>query len=177
MLSCSSDDSDPAGNTSSGYYFRFKLNGTQKDYSETVNLPEAIYLSYADYPLENGLKETRLFAAKEFTNPGIDALLIDLYHNSNLQTNTNYANYGSSAMTLPELFVLGVYDDNGMMYYTNNEGWNGYYGGENNAVVRFDEITSNTLKGTFSGTLYSAAGSGENITVTDGEFYIRRSPL
>lgn len=75
-------------------------------------------------------------------------------------------------MLNPELFVLGIYDDDGTMFYTDNSSWNENNGGMNDATVRFTEINAKSLMGTFSGTLYSTKDQGENLSVTEGEFHV-----
>ncbi|MDR7129708.1 hypothetical protein J2X69_002053 [Algoriphagus sp. 4150] len=171
LYSCGSEDSiEPESN----YYFRFKVNGVQNNYSETVNQSITFQgWSWSDLSLDNGLLDTRVFAAKSINDGGKNSILFDLYHSSPLQTNHNYSNHGTSAMVDPEFLVLGIYDENGTMFYTDNLGWNKYNGGVNDATIRFNEITENSLKGTFSGTLYSTKDIGENLSITEGEFHVR----
>lgn len=171
LCSCVSDDSiEPEGN----YYFRFKVNGIQYDYSETVRQSVTFQgWSWCNLSLDNGLLDTRVFAAKSFNDGEKKSLLFDLYHSTPLKANHNYSNTGPSAMLKPELFVLGIYDDNGTMFYTDNSSWNENNGGMNDATVRFTKINGKSLMGTFSGTLYSTKDQGKNLSVSEGEFHVR----
>lgn len=170
LYSCGSEDPiEPDDN----YYFRFKVNGVQYDYSETVKQSVTFQgWSWSNLSLENGLLDTRVFASKSLSDGGKNSLLFDLYHSTPLKANHNYSNNGSSAMLNPELFVLGIYDDDGTMFYTDNSSWNENNGGMNDATVRFTEINAKSLMGTFSGTLYSTKDQGENLSVTEGEFHV-----
>jgi hypothetical protein len=168
LMSCSKDDDD-TGTMAGDYYFRFKLNGQQMDYTDPKighNLSGSFNLVDSE-----GIYTTSAVAMKTYPTINKNTLSIVLAHPAEFQTGIDYTNFDASGNVVTQVFVLGYYDANSVFYHAEVYSIS-LFGGETDAKVRFSELTSTNMKGTFSGTLYDQSGS---VKVTQGEFNVPRN--
>ncbi|WP_437920252.1 hypothetical protein [Sphingobacterium sp. LRF_L2] len=171
LLSCSGNKDAEVEETSE-YYFRYKLNGTQKDYSSFVNTASASFWNYIDFSV-NGKQLSRISATQNIAYNGQrETLSIDLTSTEQIQSGVIY---GSSAEVgvVVESFVFGLFDANGEMWLANNYNLSS----QDVAVLNLSEIKDSSLKGTFSGVLYKNGNETETLVITDGEFFVYRAKL
>lgn len=171
---CSSDQ-NPETEIVTDYYFRYKINGVQKDYSAFVNTESAAYWNYVDFS-NNGQLHSRLSATENISYNGQrETLSIDLMLTRNIQANLDYTTSGENRITEPEVLVMGLFDADGNMFLANSYSYSHSF--QSDAVVRITEITNSNIKGTFSGTLYNNSNPDETVSITDGAFYVHRAHL
>lgn len=167
ITSCKKEK-DPGG-SDSGYYVKFKANGTQiiyKAYAEGNfnKLASGKYVSTL-----SGLNEA--FVATK-SNMSIGLSTVD--QNAVNITYTNYA-VSSSAMQKAVVLSLGYYDDKGVFFMT----WSDEFAPalpddvETVATCIFTEQTEDHLKGNFTGKMYNEDFSVK-LDITDGEFFVKR---
>ena len=165
---CSKDDDD-SGTVAGDYYFRFKLDGQQMDYTD----PKIGHNLSGSFNLvdSKGIYTTSAVAMKTYPTINKNTLTIVLAHPAEFQTDIDYTNFDASGNVVTQVFVLGYYDANSVFYHAEIYSIP-LFGGETDAKVRFSEITSTNMRGTFSGTLYHQSGS---VKVTQGEFNVPRN--
>lgn len=157
-----------AGNGSSYYYMRFKINGTQVEYKAQI---------------EGNFNKT---SSSQFNSSvaGLKELFTSAKNNMSLllataeatQTGVTYTNYTTSAagMQKAKLANLVYIDGSGKNYLSWMEEFATAIptGTEVKALIKITDANNSVVKGVFSGVLYSEDFS-EKLTITDGEFYGR----
>lgn len=138
-------------NAPSGYIMKFKTNGTTVEFTSQSSLVAAFANSGSQY--------TATFTGYDSNSN----LSIVVYDNKAIAPVT-YSGYQLNNTEF--IGALIVYEDkNGKIYSqlsTNSD-----------IKVVINEITSTTVRGTFSGTLTSS--DNEELSVTNGEFYVWRA--
>ncbi len=161
FVGCSRDEN---GEDSTGY-IRFKLNGEQRDYSYPVTEyapPIAAVLSFEKSQNRNYQLDIRGFDKTKKLN--VDAPGIDIYLRGVKSKNTN----------LTEGVYTSASNDNYILDCRHSIGTSEVYlhiGG--NFTLKIKKLTKTHAKGTFSGVLKKNDGSGQTITITDGEFSLK----
>lgn len=167
LISCKKEN-DPGGD-GSGYYVRFKSNGTLVEYKEYAegNFNKSAGGKYASTMA--GLKEN--FVA---TKNNMSLSVATVAENTVNITYTNYT-VSSAGMQKAALVSLAYYDDKGEFFMTWTEEFASALpaGVETNAHILFTEQTEQYLKGLFSGKMYNEDFS-KKLDITDGEFYVKR---
>ena len=162
-------DNDSTGD-GSGYYMRFKINGTQVEYKGQVESNFNKVLSLQHNSSVAGLKEALVAGKNNMT--------LLLATDDDTQTGLSYTSYttGASGMQKARLAWLGYFDESGTSYLSSMEELAAGLpsGTETNAVIKVTEAASGYIKGTFSGVVYNADYS-KKLNVTEGEFYARRA--
>jgi hypothetical protein len=146
--SCKTDEDD---NSNSGYFIRFKANGTQVEFKEQTSLVAAF--------AKSGIQHNGVFSGgKNLSN-----IVLQVFDNKAIEatTFTGYTISGSSIVA-----ELISYNDNTGANYTQ-----GSVG--SNATITISEITATTVRGTFSSTVKSAGKP--DISITQGEFFVWRA--
>lgn len=164
---CKKNDDKPGNG--SGYYMKFKLNGTQVEYTGQVE---------CNFNKTSGATHVASFAGlKVALNAGSNAMTLALGTADNNETNVTYTNYATTAAGTEKAkaLTIGYMDEAGAAYLSWPDEFSAALPGgtKTEARLKVTEATSAALKGTFSGVLYNTDYSKE-LTVTDGEFYLRR---
>lgn len=165
---CKKTNDDNPGN-GSGYYMKFKLNGTQVEYTGQVE---------CNFNKTSGSTQVASFAGlKVALNAGSNAMTLALGTADDNKTGVTYTNYATTATGTEKAkaLTIGYMDAAGVAYLSWPEEFSPSLpsGTKTEAQLKVIEATSAALKGTFSGILYNADYSKE-LTVTEGEFYLRR---
>ena len=141
-------------NTSSSYYVNFKANGSQhKDTKLAAGVQAHVGAYYS----------TAITGATA-TSSNSEKFTIVIASSALPAANTTY---GITPDDNGSNFTELTYTTTDSKLYTSGDGVNGSTG-----TVTITSVSSNTLKGTFSGKLVNADNSDDSITVTEGEFYI-----
>ncbi|HET6252445.1 MAG TPA: hypothetical protein VFE32_00155 [Puia sp.] len=176
---CKKSNSSGNGNNGngSGYYFKFKLNGASVEYdSEPV-----AELSPTN---SEGLYSAALIAYQNVNAGSKNAITILAYSSNTIAANVPYNDPSkateANGAPVPQSTVFW-YDSTGVSYLTAGEfadasGNIPIAGMVANSKLTITDLTSTYLKGTFSGTVYNAGNLSASITITDGEFYLKREP-
>lgn len=165
--SCKKDNgSDDSG---SGYYMRFKINGTQVEYKGQIEGTFDKVTALQHNTSLAGLKDALVATKNNMT--------LLLATENETQTGLTYASYatGTSGMQKAKLVNLVYIDENGKSYLSWMEEFAPALpaGTETTATIKITEATANYIKGIFSGVLYNE-GYTTKLNITDGEFYARR---
>jgi hypothetical protein len=156
-LGCSSS-TDASGNSSSPYYIKFTANGTQSEYHDQIAFPVAASFAHT------GIEYTAIVAAQSdavaTTGGTITLGAMDV---APITTNKSYG--ALQTVGTNGGFTLGQisYTIAGIGYSNPDP--------SNDVRVAFTEITTTTVRGTFSGTLKS---SGHANLPISGEFFAKR---
>lgn len=147
LSSCSTTNSKNNG----GYVMRFKANGNTVEFTVQASLTAAFGQSSNQY---NGL----------FT--GYDAnsdISLQVFDDKTISesTYTGYTIVGSAVIGT----LISYQDDTGTVYTQGS--------GSSDATVSITQITSKTVRGTFSGTL--KASGKPDMAITGGQFYVWRA--
>lgn len=170
-----SGGSGGSNSNGNGYYMKFKLNGVQTEfdsqpfagisYSSQENIYTCVIAAYKD--VNAGLKNT---------------VAITLFSNSAIATGVNYNDPAKAKEANGDIMpqnTIFYYDSTANGYLTLGEfaDANGNIplpGVVANAQLVITEMTSTSIKGTFSGTVYKSSTLNTYYTITDGEFYLKR---
>lgn len=138
-------------NSNDGYMMRFKVNGAQVEFKTQASLVAAFGQSGNIF---NGV----------FT--GYDAksnISLQVYDNKAISETTfsGYALVGSSFVGA----LIGYQDNDGTLYTQGSI--------NSDATIKISEMSSTTVRGTFSGTLKASGKS--DIAITNGEFFVWRA--
>ena len=166
-FSCKKDND--TGDPGTGYYMRFKVNGTLVEHKGQV---EGIFDKVTALQHNTsiaGLKETVVATKNNMT------LLVATENET--QTGLAYTSYtaGGPGTQKAKLVNLVYIDENGK----NHLSWMEEFapalppGTETKATIKITEATTDFIKGSFSGVLYDE-GYTTKLNITDGEFYARR---
>ena len=153
----------------SGYYMRFKINGTLVEHKAQVEGTFNKITSLQHNTSLAGLKEALVATKNNMT--------LLLATDNDTQTGLSYTSYTTSAsgMQKARLANLVYIDESGNNYFSWMEEFAPTLpsGTETNAVIKVTEAASGYIKGNFSGVLYNNDNS-KKLNVTEGEFYARR---
>jgi hypothetical protein len=166
VAACSSDD-DPGPGQGTGYYIRFKVSGTQKEYK--ANPVAQVYfdednLAYRCNIVGSGNivsthdVMTLFMVSKEPFKKDVQYVL---------QTEVEMASNGSQ---MPQ--VAAVYIDENKKGYTAQFLPADWFDFDDHAEAKFTEMTDKHIKGTFSARVFTSIPDREELLITDGEFYV-----
>lgn len=147
LFSCSSDSNEEGNNTN--YFISAKVNG------QTINVN---YIAQA-IQFETGNNLTlKLYAGNSIANiyPFFSFQIDNL-------TQVSTGTYNNSSHT--SLFQF---------YDSNQKGYGNYIINDNDFQIQISEVTNGFVKGTFQGVLTGEVNLDENISVTEGKFYLPR---
>ena len=167
VFSCKKDAKKT--DTETGYYMRFKIDGTAVEYKGQVEgiFDKATSLQY----------NTSLAGLKEQLNNSRNNMTVLLATEEETLTGKDYSSYTPtvSGMEKAKLVSLVYFDENGRQFFSWMEELSSALppGTETKAVVRITEATDEYFKGSFSGVLYTEDYSTK-LNVTDGDFFARR---
>lgn len=165
--SCKKDNS--SGDSGSGYYMRFKVNGTQIEYKGQVEGTFDKVTALQHNTSLAGLKDALVATKSNMT--------LLLATENETQTGLTYTSYttGTSGMQKAKLVNLVYIDESGKNYLSWMEEFAPALpaGTETTATIKITEATADHMKGVFSGVLYDE-GYTTKLNITDGEFYARR---
>ncbi|QDH81127.1 hypothetical protein FKX85_19665 [Echinicola soli] len=178
MMGCSGNDGDMDTPDASPYYFQFKVNSSQVDYTYTPETQQNLTGAYL-VDQDNQLHVMQLSGTESIFSPNKNQLVIYLNHAEAFTTGITYSNNPSSHATVPSYFIMGYHDQDGDNYTaalntTLTPLWE-------SVQLTFDEITGDGIKGTFSGKLLQYdASAGQNlligqIEITEGKFHVPRN--
>jgi hypothetical protein len=176
--SCRKDDTDtvtpvtPAQNPTPQYYMRFKIDSVQKAYGGNGNLCN---INQAD--TANGNYYSFIIGRSNASIVYFNQLSITTLDVSQLDTGITYTNYTSTqpnTVSLPNLFSIYYYDENGRETFSFAESLFAPIGLTSDAKLRLSELTPQYARGTFSCTLYDTSFTNPVYVLTDGEFYLPR---
>ena len=164
---CKKDNgSDDSG---SGYYMRFKINGTQVEYKGQIEGTFDKVTALQHNTSLAGLKDPLVATKNNMT--------LLLATENETKTGLTYTSYtiGTSGMQKAKLVNLVYIDENGKNYLSWMEEFAPALpsGTETKAAIKITEATADHMKGVFSGVLYNEDYSTK-LNITDGEFYARR---
>lgn len=167
VSSCKKDQENTDPGT--GYYMRFKVNGTLVEYKAQVEGVFDQATSLQHNTSLAGLKESFVSTKNNMT--------VLLATEDETQTGKDYSSFTptASGMEKAKLASLVYFDENGKEFFSWMEELAPALppGTETKAVIRITEATDKYFKGSFSGVLYTE-DYADKITVTDGDFYARR---
>ena len=165
--SCKKDNDGTGSGT--GYYMRFKINGTQVAYKGQVEGTFDKVTSLQHNTSLAGLKDALVAAKNNMT--------LLLATENGTQTGLTYTNYttGTKKKKKAKLVNLVYIDESGKNYLSWMEEFAPALpaGTETKATIKITEATTDYIKGIFSGVLYNENYSTK-LNITDGEFYARR---
>lgn len=144
---CKKDDAEAGG----PYYMRFKVNGALVEFKVQASLVAAF--GHAD----------KVYNAA-FTGYDIDSNISLQVFDSKEIGATTYSGYGLVNSAIVGA-IIGYSDKSGTLYTQGAL--------NSDATITIAEITSSTVKGTFSGTL--RANGKPDLAVTNGEFFVWRA--
>jgi hypothetical protein len=170
LYSCNkqSDIINNSNNNTNQYYVKFKVDGTEIKYDYTGSTLNSVN--------SNGEYGTAISGQKsefEYNKNGLAYVISTI---SPATINTTYTNYQSSVpgYVKAPAYVMGWYDNNGNFFGA----WGDLFasaGVTSDAKVKLTAITSTSLRGTFSATVYKEInGASAKHLITDGEFFVRR---
>jgi hypothetical protein len=171
-----SSSSNGGSGNSGGYYLKFNLNGAPVDYESEA----AAELNKVN---SDGLYSAVLEAYKDFTIGSVTNEITITLFSANPIAATTYEDPHKADETngsqVPQAEVFWE-DSTATGYLTagalaDSNGNIPIAGMVANAQVTITELTSNDLKGTFSGTLYNSTNFTIVESITDGEFYLKRT--
>ena len=167
VYSCKKNNDDIGSGT--GYYMRFKINGTQVEHKGQVEGTFNKVTALQHNTSLAGLRDPLLAAKNNMT--------LLLATENETQTGLTYTSYtvGTSGMQKGKLVNLVYIDENGKNYLSWMEEFAPALpvGTETKATIKITEATADHIKGIFSGALYDEAYTTK-LNITDGEFYARR---
>ena len=165
--SCKKDNDSE--NPGSGYYMRFKINGTQVEHKGQVEGTFDKVTALQHNSSVAGLKDA--FAATK------NNMTLLLATENETQTGLAYTSYtaGGPGTQKAKLLNLVYIDENAKNYLSWMEEFAPALppGTETKATMKVTEATADYIKGNFSGVLYNE-GYTEKLNITEGEFYARR---
>lgn len=165
--SCKKDNGSE--NPGSGYYMRFKINGTLVEHKGQVEGTFDKVTALQHNTSLAGLKDALVATKNNMT--------LLLATENETQTGLTYTSYttGTSDMQKAKLINLVYIDENEKNYLSWMEEFAPALpaGTETTATIKITEATADHIKGVFSGVLYNE-GYTIKLNVTDGEFYARR---
>lgn len=158
------------------YYMKFKLNGVPVEYDSqpfagfSYSKPDSLY--------------TCVIAAYKDINAGLkNAVTITLFSNTAIAAGsyndpTKATRAGNGEIVARN--TIFYYDSTAtgfltMGMFVDKNGNIGLPGVVANAELTISEITSSYIKGTFSGTVYKSSTLTQTYSISDGEFYLKRS--
>lgn len=163
LAACSKSDGGNKSGDNGNYYFRFKMDGVQKEmpfksanYSYVQSRKRHVKFALAGREKNTG----------ESPNPTlsmyIDAAIMDgdTWKGADIVAGTYKGYQGEN--TTGEWGVVWNYNTNGL---------DGYWIYEEDFVLNLQQVDKNTAKGTFSGTLKN--DQGKLMKITDGTFYVK----
>ncbi len=168
FISCSKSD-NKEGN--GDFYFRFKANGTQVDYSATIN--------QAYYPGTTSVNTTTpsvpgfsavISATKDISQTLHDAISVVMTGPTEFTTGIDYTTASNSGLTLMH---FGYYDNSGKLFVMANS--MNLVDNPGNASVRYRVINDEVIQGEFTAKVYDHTVSS-NVQITEGEFRVKRKP-
>jgi len=159
-----------ADTTKAAYYIKFKADTATYNFGALVegnfNKKDA-----------SGHYDCSITGQASALAPGANRLVILLTNPDSLVINKYYQNFGTATDTTSKALLaqLNWYNGKSQSFMS--------WGKElDNAIIadtrlKFTAVTKNTLKGTFSGTVYIAIDAlSEKHKITNGEFYVQREP-
>lgn len=169
MMSYSCKKDNNSSNDTTGYYMKFKVNGTPIEYKGQIE---------GTFDKESSMQHnTSLAGLKEALVSSKNNMTLLLATESATQTGISYTSYTTTAsgMQKAKLANLVYKDENGNDYLSWMEEFAPALpvGTETNAIIKITEATATYIKGNFSGVLYNDDYSVK-LNITDGEFYARR---
>jgi len=160
----------------SGYYMKFKLNGVQVEYDSQP-------IAALSYSSQDSIY-TCVIAAYKDVNAGLEnAIAITVLSNSAIVAGAKYDDPAKAREVNGEVAPQNTtfyYDSTANAWLTmgNLVDANGNVslpGIVANAQLTITELTSSYMKGTFSGTVYKSSTLSQYYSITEGEFYLKRS--
>lgn len=165
-----------SGGNNGSYYMKFKLNGVQMEFDSEP-------IAGLSYNQADNLY-TGVFAAYKDVNSGLkNAITITIFSNSSIAANVAYNDpakaVGPNGVPTPQNTIF-FYDSTAIGYLTMGEfadasGSIPLPGVVANAQLTISEMTTGYVKGTFSGTVYKSSTLNQYYSITEGEFYLKRS--
>lgn len=153
LSSCSKEKDSP-----SGYYVKFKLNGTEKQYSETT---AAIFTTYLP------LYACAMVGQKTVGGTVYEGMGINLFNDAPIEANVTYT----------EEEVEGTGATQAALLYTDDKGaqFSSAFLGLPDVKVTITNMDDKTVTGTFSGNLVSTQDFTTTQIVTEGTFHLPRN--
>ena len=162
--------SSGGGKTSSSqYYVKFKVDGTLKTFSADAEGNFDVQSSVGHY-VSTLYGLNKLFVAD---TSAFDIGISDTVHLVANITYTNYVTTSSGELKAP-IAIITYIDETGVSFAAWPDDFS-FSGVISDTKILFTSVTSSTLKGNFSGTMYkSVDGTSPKHVVTEGEFYVKR---
>lgn len=167
LLSLVSCVKNTGGLTGNGpYYIKFKSDGVQIKYDF---LPPETF----NETTSNGDYVTMIGGQKLQSESDKNMAILTISDPQKVTTNITYTNYqtAAGAHKRTELCIISLFDNTGKFFAS----WGDEFANTgiiSDTKIKFTEITSSYVKGTFSGTVYKdISGTAENRMITEGEFY------
>lgn len=171
---CSKSNVDvvpPPGRTEATPYFvRFKVNGVQKEYKDNGDVMQGQMNSG---PTSAGEWVGSMIGMKDPLVNQKNALGMITSSVQKTEPNKTYTNYTASGVTKLKLLILHYYNEAGDFYMSWADDFSTPLGTVADSRFAVTEATDKIMKGTFSGTLYSANQLATAV-ITEGSFYVSR---
>lgn len=169
MIAACKKGSDPMTGSGSGYFLKFKSNGTLVEYKD--------YAEGNFNKLASGKYVTSISGLKKAFVATTDNMSIAMSTAAQTQVNTTYTNFTVSSAGMEKAVVLGLgyYNDKGEFFMTWEETFAPALppGTKTEAKCVITEQTDEYLKGKFSGIMYNEDFSTK-LDITEGEFFVKR---
>ncbi|HLT06065.1 MAG TPA: hypothetical protein VK014_00995 [Cyclobacteriaceae bacterium] len=158
------------------YFLKFKANGIEKRYEALPN-SNASFFYLPDYKIYGGA----IMGVKNIQQATKDVVSIQLFNETTYETNKTYQLQDAVSVDLftRSRIIFTYMDENGKSYNAALLRQN--YPTltiKDEAEVRFDELASNYVRGTFSALVLETDATNrlvrEELVITDGEFYLPR---
>jgi len=179
LAGCSGENDDFDDKEDNEYYFRFKVDGTDQNYTfgdAQVNLTG----SYG-YDNKTGVYALNISGIKNIFESGKHTLTIFMANTGEISKGLNYSNIPGEGDGYPDFsFSMGYYNSEGNIFVAGGAGNNPMFGLYRPAFVKFSEIAESAISGTFSGTLmwYDSSGGTnvlkDSVVISGGKFNVPR---
>jgi hypothetical protein len=153
LSSCKKDSNSP----STGYYVKFKLDGTEKQYSE---------IATAVFTTQLPLYQCAMVGEKQTNGTVYEGMGITINNSGSIAANLTYTDELVSGLGTPQAILLFT-DDAGAQASSG-------FATSPNVKVTITQMDDKTVTGTFSGTIESTTDMSTTHTVTEGEFHLSR---
>ena len=157
LITLSSCKKDGGGDSSSGYYVKFKLDGTQKQYSE---------ITTAIFNTALPLYQCAMVGEKQVNGTVYEGMGITLNNDAAIASDVTYTDAVVAGIGTPQASLLFT-DENGAQASS-------ALATSPNVKVTITKMDDHFVTGTFSGTITSTLDFTTTQTVTEGTFHLSR---
>jgi hypothetical protein len=174
---CRKDDPEnaavPATPAPQQYFTKFKVDGVQQEYFASENL-----CLFNQFDPVQGQGSVSFVAKQNSDSGGWNHIWLQIHDSIPISLNTYYTNYSITQSNHRSLtngeFSFSYWDNNRHYTFTMDESLTSSIGLLSDAKLILTEVTSDHVKGRFSGSVYDVTYTNVIHEITDGEFFLPR---